>query len=316
MPLRGEELYRAFRHAPEEKMNALLEAELRKTSQAHCTAYKARVDAFERQKAPYREVMQSLLKDNPVMQRLDSNVPTRPKPPVLSTKDLSFPRAPSQRYIKRGSMNLVDLPPFVGMVGGYSTGNASMVIAEPFSDLENGVGGFLGGAGGNNASGSGEGGSASAMFGIGQNFSPPRPSDICEQTSGLLWFSASPFWWIQTCEYYSNFATASLDLWVALQILEVSADGDTIISTPLTIEQTQQTVVSDSEWNIQSLGYWPNVSGVNVLAAPPIQVTSPFNYACFVFCGMDTSGSGSNSWTAVGGGMRLGSIDLVFDTFS
>jgi hypothetical protein len=312
MPLSGEELYRAFRHAPEAKMRVAHEAALKEGIQKRSLAYKARVDAFESQKAPYREVMSSLLKDNPVMKRLGRNVPKRPKPPVVSTAGLSFPPAPSQRYIRRGSISLVDLPPFGGRQGNSSSGNAELNLSEPFTDLSSGVGGIMGGAGTD-----GGGGSASALFGMGRYFSPPEPNNACDQDSGLLWFSASPNWWIQSCEFWSNFAAATFDVWVALEITQFSADGSTIIDTPLTIDQTKQIVLPHSEWSVQEMGSWPDMHGIPLLSAPPIAVTTPYNYGCFVFCGMDTSAAGgSGSWTSVGGGMRLGSVDFVFDTYS
>jgi hypothetical protein len=313
MPLSGEALYRAFRHAPVEKMKAAHEAALKEGAEKRSQAHKARVEAFEKQKAPYREVMSSLLKDHAAMKSLKGDVPKRPKRPKLSTAGLSFPPAPTERYIRRGSISLIDLPPFEGRQATFSSGDAEIDIGEPFTNLSAGVGGIGGGAGAGPGNG---GGSASGFFGIGQYFSPPQPSNICGETSGLLWFSASPSWWNQSCEFYSNFAAATFDLWVALEIVQFSGDGNTLMDIPISMDMTKQTVVSHWEFGIQEFSGWPDQSGVPLLSAPPIPVSSPYNYGCFVFCGMDTSGSGSSSWTSVGGGMRLGSLDLVFDSFS
>lgn len=219
---------------------------------------------------PYYEALRAAAKKSPqldeVRNAISSGAKKRPK--MQPTSPPRKAPAPKATRLTRGSVHLVDIPPFQALTS--STTNGFGEIFGPTADGNQGTMSFsiFGGA---DSSGAGSG-TFSCWTALGQEYFPPE--------EGILMFSASPSfnWWELWMSNWWRLAAG--DLWIGQVINQFDSNG-VFIDTPVV---TQISLNSFSDNNFSDSGFQSGSSSGDLLSSQ-LFVLDDCIYECWVWMG-------------------------------
>jgi hypothetical protein len=306
-------LLQLFKKTPHENILANCKAAMTKASDAR---FKKRVRAIEdhrRRVDPLRTAMREAMTQMPQFAKALEAMKAL-KPASLHKTTTAAPRtsAPKEAQLRRGSVHLVDFPPFQALSWQQETGSGPPYTdPPPTADGSTGNMSFLVQAGGNANN------VVSCWAAIGQSdFVPTSDPELDFFLElgfpGVLRFTASPSfswdaawgsdWWRQ----------AAGNLWIGQVVNRFDLNGS-LIDTPVSY-QTNLFSWNDSSWADAP----PDQSGESTgwTLQCDVLVEPAFFYNCWVWIGATANGDGIDSgWSMSNCQMNANVSSLVLDTF-
>lgn len=295
MSLSETELLKHVKHVPHlEKINKGSKERIHSIAEER---FKMQRHAWRERKArlePFHASMRTAAMESPALREVRTTVSgvlkKKTGPPALH-HPVKLP-APRTALLRKGSVHVVDVPPFQALAwgGGEGVGDFSTLI----SDGNAGTMSFQINAG-HDSSGNSGSGSLSCWTALGQAFSPSPDAP------NILRFTASPSFnwsgnWIS-----SWWEEAAGNLWIGQVINRFDANG-VFIDTPVA---TQSSLESFDEYGTGVDVGFPTGSSTGLALEADLFAEPGLIYECWVWAGASVSGDESNPLWFSGAGMSM-----------
>ncbi|MDA4135586.1 MAG: hypothetical protein OK449_01130 [Thaumarchaeota archaeon] len=297
--------YKAVRSVPHKKLEvtgreALLHAiELRFKRQAKARAErKARLEpAFKAIRAAVAKSPDLAALRGPIAKAMQASAGQYKHPRTSA-------RSPKSPFVKLGSLQLVDVPPFQSLTGFNQNGIVTM--QGPAANGKTGSMSFNLQAGGPNSSGTSGAGTVDCWAAVGQAYT--LPASVYKVYKASLTFTVSPSVSWEAIWGSSWWREAAGSIWIGQVVNEFTPDG-ALVSTPVS---TQHFLESFDDNNFSDSGN-QNGSSSGIPLSSTLMIESDMLYECWAVVGGSATGDFSDSQSFAQVSIQATANPLTFD---